>query len=76
MSQPPMTLADTIAQDIRFGARSIRRDAAAAIFIVAMVAIGIGASTTVFSLCRALLIAAKSNSRIGRVSKSGPELMT
>src|SRR5437763_1868555 len=56
MSQPPMTLADTIAQDIRFGARSIRRDAAAAIFIVAMVAIGIGASTTVFSLCRALLL--------------------
>src|SRR5256714_1369707 len=56
MSQTPMTLADTIAQDIRFGARSIRRDAAAAIFIVAMVAIGIGASTTVFSLCRALLL--------------------
>ena len=51
-----MTLADTIAQDIRFGARSIRRDAAAAMFIVAMVAIGIGASTTVFSLCRALLL--------------------
>src|SRR5438874_3628407 len=56
MSQTPMTLADTIAQDIRFGARSIRRDAAAAMFIVAMVAIGIGASSTVFSLCRALLL--------------------
>ena len=51
-----MTFADTIAQDIRFGLRSIRRDAAAAIFMVAMVAIGIGASTTVFSLCRALLL--------------------
>jgi predicted permease len=51
-----MTLADTLAQDIRFGVRSIRRDAAAAIFIVAMVAIGIAASTTVFSLCRALLL--------------------
>ena len=51
-----MTLADTLAQDIRFGLRSIRRDAAAAMFMVAMVAIGIGASTTVFSLCRALLL--------------------
>ena len=39
-----MTFADTLAQDIRFGVRSIRRDAAAAIFMVAMVAIGIGAS--------------------------------
>src|SRR5690242_4635018 len=51
-----MTLADTLAQDIRFGLRSIRRDATAAIFMVAMMAIGIGASTTVFSLCRALLL--------------------
>ncbi len=51
-----MTLLDTFAQDIRFGLRSIRRDAAAAVFMVAMVAIGIGASTTVFSLCRALLL--------------------
>ena len=51
-----MTLADTLAQDIRFGLRSIRRDAATAIFMVAMVAIGIAASTTVFSLCRALLL--------------------
>ena len=51
-----MTVADTLAQDIRFGVRSIRRDAAAAIFMVAMVAIGIAASTTVFSLCRALLL--------------------
>jgi len=51
-----MTLADTLAQDIRFGLRSIRRDAAAATFMVAMVAIGIAASTTVFSLCRALLL--------------------
>ena len=51
-----MTFTDTLAQDIRFGVRSIRRDAAAAMFMVAMVAIGIGASTTVFSLCRALLL--------------------
>src|SRR3954462_9408784 len=56
MSKPPMTLADTLAQDIRFGFRSIRRDASAAVFMVVMVAIGIGASTTVFSLCRALLL--------------------
>jgi predicted permease len=51
-----MTLVDVLVQDIRFGVRSIRRDAAAAIFMVAMVAIGVGASTTVFSLCRALLL--------------------
>ena len=51
-----MTLADTLAQDIRFAVRSIRRDATAALFMVAIVAIGIGASTTVFSLCRALLL--------------------
>src|SRR5919205_1943794 len=51
-----MTLADTLAQDVRFGLRSIRRDAAAALFIIAMIAIGIGASSTVFSLCRALLL--------------------
>jgi predicted permease len=51
-----MTLADTFVQDIRFGLRSVRRDAAAAVFMVAIVAIGIGASTTVFSLCRALIL--------------------
>ena len=51
-----MTLADTLAQDIRSAIRSIRRDATAAIFMIAMMAIGIGASTTVFSLCRALLL--------------------
>ena len=51
-----MTLADALAHDIRSAIRSIRRDATAAIFMVAMMAIGIGASTTVFSLCRALLL--------------------
>ena len=51
-----MTLADALAQDIRTAVRSLRRDAAAAIFMVAMMAIGIAASTTVFSLCRALLL--------------------
>ena len=47
---------DTLAQDLRFGIRSVRRDLGAALFAVAIVAIGIGASTTVFSLCRALLL--------------------
>ncbi|HEY2377295.1 MAG TPA: ABC transporter permease [Gemmatimonadaceae bacterium] len=51
-----MTLTDTFAQDIRFGIRSVRRDMGAAIFAIAIVAVGIGASTTVFSLCRALLL--------------------
>ena len=51
-----MTIVDSLVQDIRFGIRSIRRDVGAAAFAVAIVAIGIGASTAVFSLCRALLL--------------------
>jgi predicted permease len=50
-----MTL-DTFVQDLRFGIRSIRRDIGVAILAIAIVAVGIGASTTVFSLCRALLL--------------------
>jgi len=51
-----MTIVYSLLQDVRFGLRSIRRDVGAAAFAIAIVAIGIGASTAVFSLCRALLL--------------------
>src|SRR6185295_12274561 len=40
----------------RFSLRSLRRDVGATLFIIAIAGIGIGASTTVFSICRALLL--------------------
>ena len=51
-----MTITDTLARDIRHGLRSLRRDLGASILVVAIAAIGIGASTTVFSICQALLL--------------------
>ena len=51
-----MTITDTLARDIRHGLRSLRRDLGAAVLVVAIAGIGIGASTTVFSICRALLL--------------------
>ena len=51
-----MTITDTLGRDIRHGLRSLRRDLGACILVVAIAGIGIGASTTVFSICRALLL--------------------
>ena len=51
-----ITLVDTLARDIRYGLRSLRRDLGVTIFAIAIAGIGIGASTTVFSICRALLL--------------------
>ncbi len=42
--------------DLRDSVRSIRRDAAATVFIIAIAALGVGASTTVFSIVRALVL--------------------
>jgi putative ABC transport system permease protein len=47
---------DSLLRDLRAGMRSLRRDVGATIFIVAIAGIGIGASTTVFSICRALVL--------------------
>lgn len=47
---------DTLVRDVRHGFRSLRRDVGAAAFVVAIAGIGIGASTTVFSICRALIL--------------------
>src|SRR5262249_46192375 len=51
-----MTITDTLARDIRHGLRSLRRDLGASVLVVAIAAIGIGASPTVFSSCQALLL--------------------
>src|SRR5207249_2993605 len=51
-----MTIVDALSRDVRHGFRSLRRDLGAALLVVAIAGLGIGASTTVFSICRALLL--------------------
>jgi predicted permease len=51
-----MSIVDALARDIHYGVRSLRRDLSATLFIVAIAGIGIGASTTVFSIVRALVL--------------------
>ena len=46
----------SIIQDVRYALRTLRRDAAFAAFAVVIVALGIGASATVFSVANALLL--------------------
>ena len=45
-----------VAHDVRNALRSMRFDRSAAVFSIAIVGLGIGASATVFSLCQALLL--------------------
>jgi predicted permease len=52
----PMTTVNTLLGDVRHGVRSLRRDWGATIFIVGIAGLGSGASTTVFSISRALLL--------------------
>src|SRR6185503_13573966 len=47
---------DSLLRDLRAGMRSLRRDVTATVFIIAIAGIGIGASATVFSICRALVL--------------------
>jgi len=51
-----MTIVDSLSRDTRHALRSLRRDLGAALLVVAIAGLGIGASTTVFSICRALLL--------------------
>jgi putative ABC transport system permease protein len=51
-----MIAVDTLVRDIRFSFRSLRRDLGVTVFVLAIAGIGIGASTTVFSLCHALIL--------------------
>jgi putative ABC transport system permease protein len=47
---------ETLAQDVRYSARTLRRDARLTAFAILIVGLGIGASVTVFSVVNALLI--------------------
>lgn len=51
-----MITLDTLVRDIRHAFRSLQRDLGATVFVLAIAGIGIGASTTVFSICRALIL--------------------
>src|SRR5678816_1330275 len=62
-------LLDPMLRDLRYAARSLRRDLGATMFSIAIAGLGIGASTTVFGLCQALLLRPlpfREPSRIGR----------
>ncbi len=50
-----ISLAQSLARDLRFAVRTLRRDATASIFAIVIAGLGIGASTTVFSIAQALL---------------------
>lgn len=47
---------DSAARDVRYALRSLRRDRGFAVFAVLIIGVGIGASVTVFSVARALLL--------------------
>ncbi len=47
---------DTIRQDLRYALRTLRRDPAFALFATLIVGLGIGASTTVFSVVHAVIL--------------------
>src|SRR5258707_4948547 len=47
---------DSILQDLRYAFRALRRDAGFATFAILIVGLGIGASSTLFSVVNALLL--------------------
>jgi putative ABC transport system permease protein len=47
---------ETVIQDVRYGARTLRKAPGFALIVIATLALGIGASTTVFSLVNAILV--------------------
>ena len=47
---------ETILQDIRYSVRTLRRDAGLATFAILIIGLGVGASSTVFSVVNALLL--------------------
>src|SRR5262245_22935396 len=47
---------DDLRQDLRYATRTLRRDAAFTAFAIVIIALGIGASATVFSVASALLL--------------------
>ncbi len=51
-----LPLLDTLVQDVRYSFRTLRRDAALTTFAVLIIGLGVGASSTVFSVVNALLL--------------------
>lgn len=49
-----LRLVETLARDLRYAARTLRRDAALTTFAILIIGVGVGASTTVFSVVNAL----------------------
>ena len=49
-------LLDALAQDLRYGVRMMRRQPGFSLLIIALVAIGVGANTAIFSLVNAVLL--------------------
>src|SRR3954465_15240811 len=47
---------DTVAQDLRYSLRGLRRDAGFTTFVILIAGLGIGASATVFSIVNGLLL--------------------
>src|SRR5687767_14399050 len=54
-SKPAMAI-DDLLQDLRYTARTLRRDAGFTTFAILIAGLGIGASATVFSVVNALLL--------------------
>ena len=49
-----LSLVETLMRDLRYAARTLRRDAALTTFAILIIGVGVGASTTVFSVVNAL----------------------
>ena len=49
-----LSLVETLVRDLRYAVRTLRRDAALTTFAILIIGVGIGASTTVFSVVNAL----------------------
>jgi putative ABC transport system permease protein len=56
--QRGLPILETLLQDVRFGLRLLRKDAALSLVIVAILAVGIGAGTSLYSLIDACLVRA------------------
>ena len=49
-----LSLVETLVRDLRYAVRTLRRDAALTTFAILIIGVGVGASTTVFSVVNAL----------------------